>query len=209
MKIGIIGSGNMGSGLGRIWAKKGHHVVFSYSRSREKLDNLAASVEHAVSGTPAEAAQADVVLLAVPWRDVPDALRQAGPLNGKILIDCTNPLNPDLTGLAVGHTTSGAEEIAAMAPGGKVVKAFNTAFAQVYQEENRLFGSRRVTMFYCGDDAEAKSVVSKLICDVGFDPVDCGPLTAARYLEPVAMLVISLGYGQGRGTNFAVSLIGR
>ncbi len=209
MKIGIIGSGNMGSGLGKIWAKKGHQVIFSYSRSRNKLDSLAASVEHAASGTPAEAAQSDAVLLAARWADVPDALRQAGQLNGKILIDCTNPLNADLSGLTLGHTTSGAEEIAAMAPGARVVKAFNTAFAQVYHEENRLFGSRRVSMFYCGDDTEAKSEVSKLILDVGFDPVDCGPLAAARNLEPLAMLVISLAYGQGRGTNFTVSLIGR
>lgn len=209
MNIGIIGSGNMGSGLGRIWAAKGHEVIFSYSRSQEKLNSLAASMPNAKAGTPAEAAQADVILLSVRWPDVPDALKQAGTLNNKIVIDCTNPLNSDLSGLVIGHMTSAAEEIARMAPGARVVKAFNTAFAQVYEEKSRLFGSRRASMFFCGDDAEAKTVVAKLISDVGFDPVDCGPLTAARLLEPLAMLVITLGYGMKMGTNMALDLIRR
>jgi predicted dinucleotide-binding enzyme len=209
MKIGIIGSGNMGSGLGKIWAAKGHEVIFSYSRSQEKLNSLATALPNAKAGTPAEAAQADVILLSVRWSDVPDAIKQAGPLNNKIVIDCTNPLKPDLSGLELGYTSSAAEEIARMAPGSRVVKAFNTAFAQVYQEKSRLFGSRRASMLYCGDDAEAKSVAAKLIMDVGFDPVDCGPLTAARLLEPVAMLVITLGYGMKMGTNMALNLIRR
>jgi predicted dinucleotide-binding enzyme len=209
MKIGIIGSGNMGRGLGRIWAAKGHDVVFSYSRSHEKLEQFASSLPNAKAGTPAEAAQADVVLLSVRWHDIPDAIQQAGSLDNKIVIDCTNPLKPDMSGLELGHTTSAAEEIVKMAPGAKVVKAFNTAFAQVYDENTRLFGSRRASMFYCGDDAVAKSVVAKLITDVGFDPVACGPLTSARLLEPVAMLVISLGYGMKMGTNMALNLIRR
>lgn len=209
MKIGIIGSGNMGSGLGRIWAKKGHEVTFSYSRTQEKLAGLSALLPNAKAGSPAEAAQADVILLAVRWPDLPDALKQAGSLTGKIVIDCINPLKPDMSGLEIGYTTSAAEEIAKMAPEAKVVKAFNTAFAQIYEEPSRLFGSRRASMLYCGDDAEAKAVVSKLIMDVGFDPIDCGPLTAARLLEPVAMLVITLGYGMKMGTNMALDLIRR
>jgi 8-hydroxy-5-deazaflavin:NADPH oxidoreductase len=209
MKIGIIGSGNMGSGLGKIWAKKGYEVTFSYSRNQEKLAGVAASVPHAKAGTPAEAAHADVILLSVRWTDLPDALKQAGSLAGKIVIDCTNPLKPDMSGLVIGYTTSAAEEIAKMTPEAKVVKAFNTAFAQVYEEHSRLFGSRRVSMLYCGDDAAAKTVVAKLINDVGFDPVDCGPLSAARLLEPVAMLVITLGYGMKMGTNMALDLIRR
>lgn len=210
MNIGIIGSGNMGGGLGRIWAKRGHTVIFSYSRSQEKLAALAASVPNAKTGTPAEAAaQADVVLLAVPWSSVPDALKQAGDLKNKVVIDCTNPLRPDLSGLALGHTTSAAEEIEKMASGARIVKAFNTAFAQVYQEGNRLFGSRMATMLYCGDDADAKAAAARLIQDVGFEPIDCGPLTSARYLEPLAMLMITLGYGQGMGTNIAMNLIRR
>lgn len=209
MNIGIIGSGNMGSGLGKIWAAKGHEVIFSYSRSQEKLNSLAASAPSAKAGTPAEAAHADIILLAVRWANVPDALKQAGPLNGRIVIDCTNPLKPDLSGLELGFTTSASEEIARMVPGARVVKAFNTAFAQVYEEKSRLFGSRMASMLYCGEDAEAKAVVAKLIKDIGFDPIDCGPLAAARLLEPVAMLVITLGYGMKMGTNMALDLIRR
>jgi hypothetical protein len=200
----------MGSGLGRIWAGKGHSVIFSYSRSTEKLKSLASSVPHAKAGTPAEAAaHSDIILLAARWVDVPDALGQTGPLDGKIVIDCTNPLKPDLSGLALGCTTSAAEEIAKIIPGAKIVKAFNTAFAQVYQEDTRLFGSRRAAMFYCGDDAAAKTIAAKLINDVGFEPVDSGPLASARYLEPLAMLMITLGYGIGMGTNIAFDLIRR
>lgn len=206
MNIGIIGSGNMGSGLGKIWARKGHNVIFSYSRSPEKLAGLSASVPNAKAGTPAEAAQAEVILLAVSWANVPEALQQAGSLSGKIVIDCTNPLKPDMSGLEIGHATSAAEEIAKMAPGSKVVKAFNTAFAQVYQDGTRLSGSRRVSMFYCGDDAEANSIVSRLIFEVGFNPQYAGPLKSARYLEPLAMLMITLGYGLGVGTNFAINM---
>jgi 8-hydroxy-5-deazaflavin:NADPH oxidoreductase len=209
MKIGIIGSGNMGSGLGKIWAKKGHEVTFSYSRNQEKLAVLSSSVPNAKAGSPVEAAHTEVVLLAVRWQDLPDALKQAGSLAGKIVIDCTNPLKPDMSGLEFGYTTSAAEEIAKMAPEAKVVKAFNTAFAQVYEEHSRLFGSRRASMLYCGDDAAAKTVVAKLISDVGFEPVDCGPLSVARLLEPVAMLIITLGYGMKMGTNMALDLIRR
>jgi predicted dinucleotide-binding enzyme len=210
VNIGIIGSGNIGGGLGRIWASKGHSVIFSYARTAEKLNGLASSVPHAKAGPPAEAAsQSDIILLSVRWADVPDALRQAGDLRGKIVIDCTNPLKPDLSGLVLGCTTSAAEEIAKMAPGARIVKAFNTAFAQVYQEDNRLFGSRRAAMFYCGDEAEAKAIAAKLINDVGFEPVDSGPLASARYLEPLAMLMITLGFGVGMGTNIAFDLIRR
>ena len=210
MNIGIIGSGNMGSGLGRIWAKKGHQVIFSYSRSKDKLENLARAVPNARAGTPAEAvASSEIILISVRWADIKDALKAAGPMEGKIVIDCTNPLKEDLSGLAIGHTTSAAEEIARMVPGARVVKAFNTVFAEVYHSNSRLYGSRRPTMFYCGDDSGAKSVVSKLISDVGFEPMDSGPLKSARYLEPLAMLMIQLGYAQGMGTNIAMSLIRR
>ncbi len=210
MNIAVIGPGKMGSGLGRIWAEKGHHITFSYSRSKDKLDALAASVPNAKTGTPAEAAAgSEVILLSVGWAAAKDALAAAGTMTGKIIIDCTNPLNREASDLIIGHTTSAAEEIARLVPGARVVKAFNTAFAELYHSGSRLFGSRRPTMFYCGDDGEAKTVVSKLILEVGFSPVDAGPLRSARYLEPLAMLMIQLGYGQGMGTDIALSLIYR
>jgi predicted dinucleotide-binding enzyme len=210
VNIGIIGSGHIGSGLGQIWAKKGHKVIFSFSRSPEKLKSLADADENASAGSPAEAAlRSEVILFSVRWGNVMEAIEAAGPLQGKIVIDCTNPLNTDLSGLAVGHTSSAAEEIEKMAPGATVVKAFNTVFADVYHDESRLFGSRLTTMFYCGGDRGAKTAVAQLIKDAGFEPLDAGPLRSARYLEPLAMLMIQLGYGQGLGTRITLNLIRR
>lgn len=210
MNIGIIGSGNVGSGLGKIWLQKGHKVFFSFSRNQEKLKTLAISDKNSSAGSPAEAVQhSEVILFSVRWETVREALKAAGPLQGKILIDCTNPLKTDVSDLVLGHATSAAEEISEMAPGAKVIKAFNTAFADIYHSESRLFGSRMATMFYCGDDDGAKKTVAQLIRETGFEPIDSGPLKSARYLEPLAMLMIQLGYGQKMGTNIALSLIRR
>lgn len=210
MNIGIIGSGNMGSGLGKLWAEKGHKVFFS-SRDGKKAAQVAESVgANAESGTVEEAAKyGEVILLATPWASTGEALKTAGPLQGKLIIDCTNPVKPDLSDLEIGHTTSAAEEIAKLAPGVRVVKAFNTVFAEVYHSHSRLFGSRMPTMFFCGDDAEAKAVVKKLISEIGFEPIDAGTLKCARYLEPLAMLMIQLGYEQKMGTNISLSLTRR
>jgi len=210
MNIGIIGSGNIGSGLGKIWVQKGHKVIFSFSRNQEKLKTLAAIGENSSSGSPTEAVQqSEVILLSVRWGNLKEALDTAGPLQGKIVIDCTNPLKPGLSELAIGHATSAAEEIAKMAPGAKVVKAFNSVFSDIYHSESSLFGSRMPTMFYCGDDNGAKKTVARLIRETGFEPIDAGPLKSSRYLEPLAMLMIQLGYGQGVGTNIALNLIRR
>ena len=210
MNIGIIGAGRIGSGLGKIWSEKGHGIFLSFSRDPERLRSLAASLQNAVAVTPEEAVRkSDVVLLSAKWGNVRDAIGAAGPLEGKILIDCTNPLNHEMTELEVGRSTSAAEEIAQLAPGAKVVKAFNSAFADIYHSESRLFGSRIVTMFYCGDDQAAKVTVSHLIRETGFEPVDAGPLRSARYLEPLAMLLVQLGYVQGMGTNIALNLVRR
>jgi predicted dinucleotide-binding enzyme len=209
LNIGIIGSGKMGSGLGRLWAEKGHQIVFSFSRHPNKIEELAKSVPNAKAGTPADAASAEVILLSVGWAAVAEALAAAGPMNGKIVIDCTNPIKPDLSGLEVGLNTSAGEEIARRLPGARVVKAFNTVFAEVYHSETRLSGTRVPSMFYCGDDEDAKAVVSKLIREIGFMPVDAGPLKSSRYLEPLAMLMIQLGHIQGMGTNIALNLMHR
>ncbi len=200
----------MGSGLGKLWAQKGHHVFFSFSRDPRKLAALAQSSPGCRAGTPDEAvAASEVVLLSTGWAAVEEALKAAGEIKDKIVIDCTNPLKPDLSGLAVGTTTSAGEEVAKLIPYSRVVKAFNTVFAEIYHSETRLFGSRRPTMFFCGDDARAKSAVSALANEIGFEPIDAGPLTCARYLEPLAMLIIQLGHKQGMGTNIALSLIHR
>jgi predicted dinucleotide-binding enzyme len=210
MKIGIIGSGNVGSALGKIWGSNGHEIMFS-SRHPERLKGLAESLgKNACYGFPDEAAKyGDVVVLSVPWTQASEAVKAAGSIKGKILIDCTNPLKPDMGGLAVGHTTSAAEEVAKMAPGAKVVKAFNTTFAAVMHSPSRTFGSQRATGFYCGDDCSAKSIVCGLIKETGLEPLDVGPLMCARYLEPLAMLAIQLAFVQGMGTDMALGLLRR
>jgi 8-hydroxy-5-deazaflavin:NADPH oxidoreductase len=210
MKIGIIGSGNVGSALGKIWGKNGHEIRFS-SRNPEKLKALAESIgKNASYSLPLEAAKfGEVIALAVPWGQAENAIKSAGSLEGKILIDCTNPLKPDYSGLAVGGTTSAAEEVARLAPGAKVIKAFHTTFAALMQSESRMFGDINPTGFYCGDDAAAKAVVANLIQETGLEPLDVGPLANARYLEPLAMLMINLGFAQKMGTNIAIKLLRR
>jgi NADPH-dependent F420 reductase len=209
MKIGIIGTGNMGSGLGKQWAAKGHQVLFG-SRDPQKAQALADSVgANASSGTYAEATQfGEVVLLAVPWRGVEDSLARAGSFTDKILIDCTNPMTPDYMSLLVGHTSSGAEEIARLAAGARVVKAFNHIYAQIIHSSPQ-FGAQNATVFYCGDDPAAKSTVAELIREIGFEPVDSGPLQNARYLEPLAEHMVRLAYALGMGTDQALKLLHR
>lgn len=145
------------------------------------------------------------MLLATPWGAAQDALRAAGDLKGKILVDATNPLKPDFSGLALGHTTSAGEEVARWAPGARVVKAFNTIGAQ-HMTDPRIAG-QRPSMFVCGDDPAAKQTVAGLAEALGFEPVDAGPLTQARLLEPLAMLWISLAYAHGLGTNIGFRLL--
>ena len=207
MKIGIIGSGKMGSSLGQLWAKRGHHVMFSYSRRPEKLQGLVNEIgSHARSGTPHDASGfGDVVFLAVPWAAIGDALVAAGSLEGKILITCVNPLG--LKGLEVGFRSSAAEEISKLAHGAIVVEAFNTIFANILHSRADLFGNDTPTVFFCGDHQHANSMVAKLIGDAGLRPVDAGPLQNARYLEPIAMLMIELGYSRQMGSNIAIRLM--
>ncbi|KAB8334173.1 NADPH-dependent F420 reductase [Scytonema tolypothrichoides VB-61278] len=210
MNIGIIGAGKMGSGLGKFWANNGHNLMFSYSRDMEKLKSVAESIDPSVRvGTPAEAVQfADVVLLSVPWAAVPDALKAAGSLDGKILFSCVNALTPDMSGMAVGTTTSGAEEIAKLAPGARLVEAL-PVFAEVLYSPSRKFGEQEATVFYCGDDAQAKQVVAGLLREIEVEPVDAGPLKNARFVEPAMMLLVQLAYGQNMGGEIGFRLLRR
>jgi NADPH-dependent F420 reductase len=205
MNIGIIGSGNVGGTFGKRWAQAGHNVVFSVrgSPSPALLEVMKQAGPTARTGSAQQAAStSDVVLLATPWEAVRQALASAGDLRGKIVIDATNPLSPGLAGLSVGTTTSAAEMVAQWTPGAKVVKAFNTVGYNIMDNPN--FESGPVSMFYCGDDTDAKRTVSSLIAELGFEPLDAGPLTQARVLEPFAMLWISMAiqYGYGRDIGF-------
>jgi len=205
MKIAIIGMGNVGSVLGRRWVEAGHEVVFGV-RNAAKHRAEAEKIKACVAGIKDAAAGAEVVVLAVPWPAVPDALKVAGNLAGKVVLDCTNPLKPDLSGLEMG-TTSGGEQVAQAAPGAKVVKIFNTTGAGNMANPN--YGGTKVTMLHAGDDAGAKQIAARLAADLGFDPVDAGPLSSSRMLEPFALLWISLAYQQKMGMNFALNVVRR
>src|ERR1700704_4580013 len=201
MRIGILGSGLMGAKLGTIWARAGHDVVFSYARSKQKLEKLAREAQgKARAGTPGEAARdADALLLAVHWSRIDDVLKQAGDLSGKVFVSCSLPLNADDTELVVAHTSSGAEELAKMIPKARVVSAFNTVPSEVlfdvYEAKRKV---SRPSLVYCGDDKRGKAVAVELIRGVGFDSVDAGPLWIARYTEPFGLLVAQLAY-EGKG----------
>jgi predicted dinucleotide-binding enzyme len=205
MRIGILGSGLMGGKLGTIFARAGHDVVFSYARTERKLTRLAKEAgESASAGTPAEAAEgADAVLLAVHWSRVDDVLKQAGTLSGKVLITCSMPMNDADTALAIAHTSSGAETLAKKAKRAKVVSAFGTVPSEVLFD---VFASRRrskPSLLYCGNDKAAKAVAAQLIGDVGFEPVDAGPLRIARYLEPFTLVIAQLAYESDAGPEIA------
>ena len=201
MRIGVLGSGLMGAKLGVLFARAGHEVVFSYSRHPGKLDRLAREAEgRGRAGTPRDAAKdAGALLLAVHWSCVDEVLDQAGDFSGKVVLTCSLPMNADNTALAIAHTNSGAETLAMKIPGANVVCAFNTVPSEVlfgvYEARSR---TPRPGLVYCGDDAGAKKVAAGLIGDVGFDPVDAGPLWVARYTEPFALLVAELAY-EGKG----------
>lgn len=201
MRIGILGSGLMGGKLGTIFTSAGHEVVFSYARSRQKLEQLASEAgDKARAGTPAEAvAQADVVLLAVHWTRVDEVLAQAGPLAGKILLSCSMPMSADDSELVIGHTSSGAEALAAKMPDAHVVSAFTTAPSEVFFPVFERRGQKTPPdLVYCGDHKAAKHTVAGLIRDVGFNPVDLGELAMARHVEPFVLLVARIAYnGQG------------
>lgn len=206
MRIGIFGSGLMGGKLGTLLARSGHEVVFSYARSQEKLKRLAEDANgNARAGTPREAAQdADALLLAVHWLRIDDVLHQAGDLSGKVVLTCSLPMDAGNSGLVIGHTTSGAEELARKVPKAKVVCAFNTVPSEVFFG---VYAARRKankpSLVYCGDDARSKRVAAALIRDVGFDPVDAGPLRIARYTEPFALLMGQLAYEGSDGPELA------
>lgn len=206
MRIGILGSGLMGGKLGTLFARAGHEVVFSYARSERKLKRLAREAgKRARAGTPADAArESDVLLLAVHWSRVGDVLKQADDLRRKIVVSCSLPMNANDTALAVAHTSSGAEVLAKKLRGAHFVSAFGTVPSEV------LFGvfgakrkAKRPSLVYCGDDQRAKDVAARLIRDVGFEPLDVGPLRIARYTEPFTLLIARLAYDGDRGPEVA------
>ena len=208
MKIGIIGTGRLGSTLGKIWAEKGHTIMFG-SRDPQKAKKLANSIgSNASGGTYEETAKfGDVIILAVPWSGAKESIKTAGDLDGKIIVDSTTTAAPHLGGPLIGRTPSAAEKVAKWAVGAKVIKAIHTIGVESL---NKLqFGTQQASLFICGDDLDAKSKVKQLGRDLGFEVIDAGPLTNARLTEPLAMLWIELAYKQGMGTDIAFKLLRR
>ena len=191
MKIGIIGKGNVGSALAMGLSRAGHEIKFGHRDPKEPV---------------AEAAKwGEVIILAVPHGAAADTTKAVGSVaDGKTVIDVSNALTENME-LAIGFTTSAAEEIQRMLPKAHVVKAFNTVFAQ--NQSIGKVGNEQLTLFVAGDDAKAKQTVMRLGKDIGFEPVDGGPLKAARYLEPMGLFMISLGYVLGMGTKIGFKLV--
>jgi predicted dinucleotide-binding enzyme len=215
VKIAIVGSGKMGAGLGKLWAAKGHKI-FYFDSTASKSSSAANSSRNATHGTISEAAKfGDVIFLAVPYLSVYEALEpiiSSNQVENKILIDCTNPLSNDLGSLLVGHNISAAEEIAGLFPkkmNVKVVKAFNTIGSPVLESGKTQFGRDKAAVFYCGNDKKAKAATVRLIKDAGFEPVDSGPLTSARFLEPMAALIIRISMAQKGASDIAFKLLKR
>lgn len=202
MKVAIIGTGNMGAGLASLLATAGHEVSIG-ARDLVKAAALAEQIGHgAVGGGIAAAAKlADVVILALPFGAAAEAIKLADDLSGKVLVDISNPISPDYKELVIGHSTSAAEEIQKLAPQARVVKAFNTIFAQLLASESR--AGKTLQVFVAGDDAAAKASVSELAKSAGFEAVEAGPLSNSRFLEPIGEMNIHFGYFLGKGPSVA------
>ncbi|MCL4870344.1 MAG: NADPH-dependent F420 reductase [Anaerolineae bacterium] len=209
MRIALIGTGNVGQALGVRWAQLGHEVIFvTRDPGSEKVQKILAEAGAGVRAMRVgeAAAAAPIIVLATPWNAVQSVIGSVPDWSGKIVIDATNPIAPGFQ-LAVSGDNSGAEQVARWAAGAQVVKAFNTTGAENMRDP--IYNGEATTMFICGDSAEAKAITSQLAEALGFMVADVGPLTAARYLEPLAMVWIRLAIVQGRGRDIAFRLVQR
>lgn len=201
MRVGIIGTGKVGQAIGKGLSKTAHEVRLG-SRDPGKA---AVAEGLKVESQREVAAWADVLILAVPFSAAADTVRALdGNLGDKVLVDATNVLSPSRD-LALGFTTSGAEELAKLVPKAHVVKAFNTVFAR-NMSTGKVAGET-LALFVAGDDAASKDSVMRLGREIGFEPVDAGPLRAARYLEPMGVLSISLAFAQHMGPGIGYRLV--
>lgn len=208
MSISIVGAGNVGMALAQAFTRRGEAVLIGvpdpakYATRVAELGGLA----RVVSVADAIAAS-DVVILAVPHSALASLADSLPDWQGKIVVDATNPIAPGLSGLSVGTTTSGAEGFAQRAKGARVVKAFNTTGAENMADS--AYPGGMPAMPVCGDDGAARQRVMALATLIGFEAIDMGPLAAARYLEPMAMVWIHLALKQGHGRRFAFAMLRR
>jgi len=205
MNITIVGSGNVGRALGGGWKKAGHSVTFA-ARDPAGAKSAELKKEGFAVAQQADAGKADVVVLAVPWTGIEATIAALGNLAGKVLVDAINPLTANLE-LALGFSDSAGETVARLARGARVVKAFNTTGANNMADSK--YAAGKLMMPVAGDDAAAKKIVMALAADLGFEPVDAGPLAMSRHLEPMAMTWIKLAYAQGMGREFGFAMLKR
>lgn len=208
MQIAIIGTGNVGSAIARGLKGRGHQVTLGVRDvTRPDLLALAAEVGARVLAPAQVAHAAEIVILALPWDKAEVAVKALGDLSGKIVIDCMNPLAmiDGTLSLAIGHTTSGAEQVQSWLPGARVVKTLNQVGAEIMQDNVSL--PHRPAQFMAGDDEAAKAAVAILLRDLGFEPFDAGALKRARLLEPLAMVWINQALLRGKGRNWALAAV--
>lgn len=211
MKLGFIGIGQVGGTLALKLAKAGHSLVLG-ARDVHHPDAQALvqeiGIKAKISSLRECIEQSDVIFLATPWKAVEGFAKEyQSLLVGKVLIDCTNPLKPDLSGLVVSGESSGGEVLQELLPQTHVVKAFNTVGFNIMKEP--LLEGRKSIMYFCGNDEKARHLVRELITEVGFFPIEAGDIKSSRLLEPFALLWISSAYKFGLGREFAYSLIKR
>jgi hypothetical protein len=190
LKIAIIGKGNVGNALCSGLSGK-HETRFGHRDPTEPV---------------ADAAKwGEIIILAVPHNNANDAIEEIRPYaDGKVVVDVMNAVGPKME-LGISCTTSTAEETQKKLPKAHVVKAFNTVFAR--NQSTGKVGGEQLTAFIAGDDLKAKQTVAQLTRDIGFEPVDCGPLKAARYLEAMGIMIINLAYNYGMGPKIGYKLI--
>jgi hypothetical protein len=204
MKIAVIGAGNVGKALGFGWANKGHQINFGVRESDNKKFHELIRSNVSVTSVENAVAFAEVIVFTTPYAAVSTIAKEIGTFGEKILIDATNPINADFSGL-LPLKTSASEELAEISGSKFVVKCFNTVGFNIM--ENPAFGDSAATMLYCGDDTEAKNKVHQLASDIGFSPIDAGPLLQSRWLEAFAWLWISMAmkFRQGREIAFILN----
>lgn len=208
MKIAIIGTGNVGGAIAKGLRGKGHDIVLGV-RSIDAADVRALAEETGarLAFPIAAAAESELVILALPWNAVENITKELGDLDGKVVLDCTNPLGmvDGALGLVVGHDSSGGELVQGWLPKSKVVKSLNQVGAELMADNSQL--SHRPVMFVAGNDDSAKAAVASILADLGFDPLDAGDISKSRLLEPFGMTWINQALFRGKGRNWAFAAI--
>lgn len=211
MNISIIGTGRMGQALATSIRHTTPHPVYLGSREEEKGEHIAARLDPDRSqiigkSIPEAAALGEIIIFAFPWYALVDVERAVGPLKGKIIIDCINPLTSSGS-LALGHKRSAAEEIQSTFPLAKVVKGFHHIYCD--HLSTPIFQEKPLAAFYCSDHDDAKRAFQALAQALGFEPIDSGPIKHARYLEPMSTLWIQMAFHMGLGPDMAFTLVKR